>query len=154
MTTDEIYFELSDAGDIVRLEPIELIDYKSNLDWDRNWVKTKITVKGGAFSGQYQADIMTVDFEKFKQELSKLYDNLKGGAIFEDLEHALQLKILGDGNGHFKVQVTANDSPGIDSSKLGFTMAFDQTEIKSLVNQLDKITKAFPITGDFKIKNT
>lgn len=154
MTTDDIYFELSDAGDLVRLEPIELIDYKSDIDWDKNWIKTKITVKGGAFSGQYQADIMTVDFEKFKQELSKLYDNLKGCAIFDDLEHTLQLKILGDGNGHFEVLATANDHPGINSSKLSFTMAFDQTEIKRLVNQLDKITKTFPIIGDFKIKNT
>lgn len=151
---DELIFEIFDAGDIVKIEPLELIKYDSELDWDRNWIKTKITVKGGAFSGQYQADIMTVDFEKFKQELSKLYDNLKGGAIFEDLEHALQLKIQGDGIGHFEVQVTANDNPGINSSKLSFTMAFDQTEIKHLVNQLDKITKAFPITGDFKIKNT
>jgi hypothetical protein len=153
MTTDEIYFELSNGGDFVRLEPIELIDYKSSLDWDRNWIKTKIVIKGGAFSGQYQADIMTIDFEKFKQELSKLYDNLKGGAIFEDLEHALQLKILGDGNGHFEVKVKANDNPGIERSELSFTLTFDQTQIKDLVNQLDKITKVFPIVGDFKIKN-
>ena len=154
MTTDDIYFELSDAGDIVRLEPIKLIDEKSALDWDRNHITTKITLKGGAFSGQYQADIMTVDFEKFKQDLSKLYDNLNGSAVFEDIEHALQLKIKGDGNGHFEVNVKANDSPGIYGNELNFTMAFDQTQIKSLVNQLDKITKRFPITGDFKIKNT
>jgi len=74
--------------------------------------------------------------------------------LLDNLEHALQLKILGDGVGHFEVQVTANDNPDINSSNLSFTMAFDQTEIKNLVNQLDKITKAFPITGDFKIKNT
>jgi len=154
MTTDDIYFELSDAGNIVRLDPIKLVYENSTLDWDRNYIQTKITVKGGAFSGQYQAEIMTVDFEKFKQELRKLYDNLKGGAIFEDLEHALQLEIHGDGIGHFEVEVTANDKPGIDSSKLNFTMAFDQTEIERLVNQLDNITKAFPITGNFKIKNT
>ena len=154
MMTDEIYFELNNAGDFVRLEPLKLIDYKSTNEWDKNWIKTKITLKGGAFSGQYQADIMTVDFEKFKQELELLYDNLKGGLIFEDIEHAIQLRIFGDGNGHFEVIVTANDSPGIYSSELSYTMTFDQTEIKTLVNQLDKITKAFPITGDFKIKNT
>ena len=154
MTLGEIYFELKNAGDFVRLEPIELIDYKSNNDWDRNSIKTKITVKGGAFSGHYQADIMTVDFEKFKQDLDILYNNLKGGLIFENIEHAIQLQIVGDGNGHFEVKITANDSPGIYGNELRFTMAFDQTEIKTLVNQLDKITKRFPITGDSKIKNT
>lgn len=149
----EVYFELFDAGDIVRLEPIELINYDSNIDWDRNWVKTKVTVKGGKFSGHYSGDFMTVDFEKFKQELSRLYDNLKGIANFNDLEGYLELKITGDGIGHFEVDVKACDQPGINASVLTFTMGFDQTEIKNLVIQLDRITKQFPITGDFNIKN-
>lgn len=149
----EIYFELFDAGDIVRLEPIELIKYDSNIDWDRNWVKTNVTVKGGKFSGQYSGDFMTVDFEKFKQELSRLYDNLKGTANFNDLEGYLELKITGDGIGHFEVDIKACDQPGINASELTFTMGFDQTELKELVNQLDRITKQFPITGDFNIKN-
>lgn len=149
----EIYFEIFDAGDIVRLEPIELIKYNSELDWDKNWIKTQITIKGGKFSGQYSGDFMTVDFEKFKQELSKLYDNLKGTANFNDLEGYLELKITGDGIGHFEVNVKACDQPGVNASELTFTMGFDQTELKDLVNQLDRITKQFPIIGDFNIKN-
>jgi hypothetical protein len=148
----EIYFEIFDAGDLVRLEPIELIKYNSDVDWDKNWVKTKVTVKGGKFTGQYSGDFMTVDFEKFKQELSRLYDNLKGKASFNDLEGYLELKITGDGIGHFEVDVKACDQPGVNASELTFTMGFDQTELKELVNQIDRITKQFPITGDFKIK--
>ena len=149
----DIYFELFDAGDLVRLEPIELIKYDSDIDWDKNWVKTQVTVKGGKFSGQYSGEFMTVDFEKFKQELSRLYDNLKGTANFNDLEGYLELKIKGDGLGHFEVQVKACDQPGINGSELSFTMAFDQSELKELVNQFDRITRQFPIEGDFKIKN-
>ncbi len=149
----EVYFELFDDGDIVRLEPLELIKYYSDLDWDKNWIKTKVTVKGGKFSGQYSGDFMTVDFEKFKQELSQLYDNLKGTANFNDLEGYLELKIIGDGIGHFEVNVKACDQPGINASELTFTMGFDQTGLKELVNQLDRITKSFPIIGDFKIKS-
>ena len=151
---DELIFEIFDAGDIVKIEPLELIKYDSDLDWDKNWIKTRITVKGGPFSGQYTIDMMTIDFEKFKQELVRLYDDLSGAAVLEDIEQAITLKIKGDGIGHFQVDVTASANPGIYSSDLSFSMAFDQTEIKNLVNQLDKITKAFPITGDFKIKNT
>jgi hypothetical protein len=148
----EIYFELFDAGDFVRLEPMELIKYDSDIDWDQNWVKTKVTIKGGKFTGQYSGDFMTVDFEKFKQELSRLYDNLKGTANFNDLEGYIELKITGDGIGHFEVDVKACDQPGVNASELTFTMGFDQTELKELVNQLDRITKQFPITGDFKIE--
>ena len=149
----EIYFEIFDAGDIVRLEPIELIKYNSELDWDKNWIKTQVTIKGGKFSGQYSGDFMTVAFEKFKQELSQLYDNLHGTANFNDLEGYLELKITGDGIGHFEVNIKACDQPGVNASVVTFTMGFDQTELKDLVNQLDRITKQFPITGDFNIKN-
>jgi hypothetical protein len=149
----DLYFELFDAGDLVRLEPIELIEYNSKIDWDNNWVKTKVTVRGGKFSGQYTGEFMTVDFEKFKQELSGLYDNLKGSANFNDVEGFLELKIKGDGIGHFEVQVKACDQPGVNGSELTFAMAFDQTELKELVNQLDRITKQFPIRGDFQINN-
>lgn len=145
----EIYFEIFDAGDMVRLEPLELIKYDSDLDWDKNWVKTNVTVKGGKFSGQYSGDFMTVDFAKFKQELSLLYNNLKGTAKFNDLEGYLELKITGDGIGHFGVDVKACDHPGIYASELTFTMGFDQTVIKDLINQLDIITQQFPIIGDF-----
>ncbi|SRR5690606_25780648 len=149
----DIHFEIFDAGNLVRLEPIELIKYDSDIDWDQNWVKTKITVKGGNFSGHYPADILTVDFEKFQQELSQLYDNLKGTANFNDLEGFLELKIDGDGIGHFEVKVKACDHPGIYGSELTFKLTFDQTKLKELISQLDIITKQFPITGDLKIKN-
>lgn len=149
----EIYFELFDAGDIVRLEPLELVKCDSDLAWDRNWVKTKVTVKGGKFSGQYSGDFMTVDFEQFKQQLSQLCNGLKGAANFKDQEGYLELKIIGDGIGHFEVNVKACDQPGVNASELTFTMGFDQAALNELVNQLDRITKRFPIIGDIKIKN-
>jgi hypothetical protein len=151
-TREETCFEMFDAGDIVRLEPIELIDYGSDVDWDKNWVKTRVTIKSGKFSGQYKGDFMTVDFEKLKQELSRLYENLKGTADFADTEGYLELKIKGDGLGHFEVNVSACDQPTF-GNKLTFTMAFDQTTIKELVGQLDRITRQFPIIGNFNIKN-
>jgi hypothetical protein len=136
----DIYFELFDEGDIVRLEPLEFIYDDSDLDWDRNWIKTNVTIKGGKFSGQYTCEFMTVDFEKFKQELSRLNDNLQGTANFKDLEGYLELKITGDGIGHFEVAVKACDQPGVHASELTFTMGFDQTELKERVHQLDRIT--------------
>lgn len=148
----EIYFEISDAGDIVRLEPKRLVREGSEIDYDNNWIITTVTVKGGRFSGQFDAEFMTIDFEKFKQELRPLYDNLKGSATFSGLEGQLELKIVGDGIGHFEVCVLASDEPGY-GGQLSFTMGFDQTSIKELVHQLDTITKKFPINGDFKIKN-
>lgn len=151
-TVEELCFSLQDSGNIVHLEPIERINYESSIDYDKNWIKTKITLKGGVFFGQYVADIMTIDFERFKQELYVLYDKLDGKATFADLENALKVEIQGNGIGHFEVKVTAHDKPSFGAN-LNFTMCFDQTCIKLLVHQLDEITKRFPIIGDFNIKN-
>lgn len=149
----EIYFELFDAGDIVRLDPIEVVKYHSNIDWEKNCVKTKVTVKGGKFAGQYLGAFLTVDFERFRQELSRLCNDLKGTANFSDLKGYLKLKIVGDGIGHFDVNVKACDQPGVNASELTFSMGFDQTELNDLINQLNKITKRFPVTGDFKLED-
>ena len=148
----ELLFEIKDSGEFVRLEPLKLINYKSDIDWDKNWVKTIVTVKGGSFSGKFEADIMTTDYEILKQEFRKLYDNLKGGFHFSDLERYVDITIKGDGIGHFNVEVTACDKPG-NGSELAFELNFDQTQIKELVYQLESITKKFPIVGDFNIKN-
>lgn len=148
----ETYFEIFDGGDIIRVEPYQAIKYDSALDWDRNWIKTKITVKGGAFSGHYVADFMTTDFELLKRDFKKLDKDFNGTATFEPLEGQLKLNISGDGLGHFEVKCIAQDQPGIGGT-LSFTMSFDQTELTRLKTELDKITKAFPISGDMTIKN-
>ena len=148
----DLYFEILDGGDLVRLEPIQLCDDISQLDWDKNWVRTKVTVKGGVFSGQFTADFMTTDFELFKQDLRNLDKDFKGTAKLEPLEGQLLLNISGDGLGHFEVKCKATDQTGY-GGKLSFTLSFDQTELSRLINELDNITRAFPIKGDFTIRN-
>lgn len=148
----ELYFEISDAGDLIRVEPFRLTFPSAELDWDRNWVKTNVTVKGGVFSGQFVTEFMTTDFEIFKQQLKKLDRDFNGTAKFEPLEGQLVLNINGDGLGHFELNCEATPEPHLGQT-LSFFINFDQTQIKEYVRQLDKITKRFQIDGDFKIKN-
>lgn len=148
----EIYFEIFDGGDMIRVEPYQAIKDGSALDWDRNWIKTKVTIKGGVFSGQYVADFMTTDFELLKRDFKKLERDFNATANFEPLEEQLKLNISGDGLGHFEVKCIAQDQPGVGGT-LSFVLSFDQTEIARLIDELDKITKAFPISGDMTLKN-
>jgi hypothetical protein len=146
------YFEIFDTANLIRVEPIKSYDGDSQLDWDRNWIRTKVIIKGGAFNGKYDADFMTTDFELLKRDIKNLDKNFSGIAKFEPLEGQLKLLIVGDGLGHFKVDCTATEDSSLGST-LNFSLTFDQTELSRLINELDKITKAFPITGDMKIKN-
>ena len=145
--------EIRGSGNSIAIQAISLINYNSNLDWDKNWVKTKITATGGVFSGTYEADLTTFDFENLKQDLNSLYENLNGEIEFSDLEGFLKLEIKGDNTGNFNIQVTCNDQPGIYTSELVFEINFDQTYIKNLVNKLNNITRQFPIVGNFENKN-
>lgn len=120
------------------------------MDWDKNWIRTVITVQGGVFSGRYNADLTTLDFDNLKCDLEKLYENLGGEMEFDDLEVFLSLKIVGDGTGNFVAEITCNDTPDINSSELKFQISFDQTYIKDMLRSLDQITKRYPIIGDFK----
>jgi hypothetical protein len=150
---DEIYFEITDGPDIIKIEPLHWTHPNSDNDWDKNWIRSKITVKGGAFRGQFGCDLMTTDFELFKRELKKTYDFLKGKAEFKTLEEQIQIKIEGDGLGHFTVDCEVMDDAGT-GNKLNISMAFDQTQIPDLVRHLDKIIKQFPIQGtELKVVN-
>ncbi|MFD2892801.1 hypothetical protein ACFS5J_12345 [Flavobacterium chuncheonense] len=144
---EEIFFEIYDSGDFIRLKPINYNNYNSEMDWDKNWIKTKVEIKAGNFVGEYIAEFMTVDFENFEKQFSKLYENLKGIAVFNDLESYLELKIVGDGIGHFEVSVSACDKSGFKSSILKYILDFDQTDLQRMNIQLRKIINKFPIVG-------
>ena len=150
---ENLFFEIKSLGNFLKIEVLNLVNENSELDWDNNWINCKIYVSGGAFSGNYSAEIMTFEFEKFKHDLNSLYENLNGTAEFQEIENYIIVKVKGDGIGHFNAEIICFDYPGIDSAKLEFEIYFDQTFIKEIVNQLNQITKEFPITGDFKIQN-
>mgnify|MGYP003110328123 CR=1 FL=1 len=153
MTSNEnIYFELKDSGDFIRIELMNLNYPNAELDWDKNWIASKVIVNAGGFSGQFECDLMTTDFEKFKQSLSLLYNKLDGLSSFDTMEGQVEIKIKGDGIGHFEADCSVMDDAGM-GNKLDFKISFDQTIIPELVNQLNDITKAYPISGDLKIKN-
>lgn len=150
---ENLFFEISNQGNSIKIETLYLIKYDSEIDYDRNWIQCKVIVSGGAFSGEYISDLMTTDFEKFKHELNSLYTNLNSVAEFYDLESAVNIKIKGDGIGHFNAEIICNDSPGIETAQLKYEIDFDQTFIKGIVKQLNDITRKFPIKGDFNIQN-
>jgi hypothetical protein len=146
-------FELIDHDFSLRIEPIKYMFPDDQTDQGKNLVYTKIIINAGGFKAEYHAKIMTLDYEKFKQELRKLYNNLNGFAGFDCFDGYLTMKIQGDGLGHFTADCSASDNPGFEQRELIFYLHFDQTQINDLVSQLSSITKEYPIKGDFRIKN-
>ena len=149
MNEENIFLEIEESGDFIRIELIDFSHPNAELDWDKNWVSGFVNVKAGAFSGVFKADFMTVDFVSFKNKLAKLYDKLNGIATFHTLESQVEIKIVGDGIGHLKAECEVMDYAGT-GNKLVFEINFDQTHIPKILNQLEKITKKFPKIGELK----
>ncbi|HEX8546197.1 MAG TPA: hypothetical protein VF691_04500 [Cytophagaceae bacterium] len=144
METELPYFEITDAGDLIRIELLGALHKDTELTWDMNWLKSVVTVKGGQFQGKYEAEFMRGDFSSFYKGLKRIYSDLKGSANFNCLEDQLEITFNGDGFGHFEIKCIAMDQPGV-GGRLEFTMGIDQTYLPTLFRQLQLITDKFPV---------
>lgn len=147
MDQEFLFFELKDSGNSLRLTVLKPSYPTSVEDWDKNYLDVKITANTGAFSGEFNTNFMTTDFENFKQQLRRLYDNLKGTANFGGYEHSDMIKVTGDGIGHLNAECKLLES-SIPLNELTFELSFDQTYLPNIIDQLNQITREHPIIGD------
>jgi carbon monoxide dehydrogenase subunit G len=113
---------------------------------DGNWLNAKVLVKAGSFKGAINGQIRADELAFFRDELTKLYKSLSGSAKFSTMEEWLSLKIAGDGKGHFTLTGEIMDEVGLGNI-LKFKFDFDQTFIPKVLNDLEKVIKAFPVLG-------
>lgn len=153
MEQEPTFFELSDPGNFLRVTVLGLSHPNATDDWDRNWINCRFEAKSGGFTGNFEGTLMTTDIESFKQQLKRVYSSLKGTANLESLENYLSIVLTGDGIGHLEARCTLRES-NLPLNELTFELEFDQTFLPNIMNQLNNITRTFPITGNFSsLKN-
>ncbi len=114
--------------------------------WDANWLSVGIRVKSGAFQGRFPASFQTTDLLGLASELTRLYGALEGAAKFRTLEDQLSLDFKVDNLGQIHVSGLARDMAGIGNC-LTFEMSFDQTLLQNSLEQLARLTRAYPYRG-------
>ena len=149
MIDENIYVEISRNGNFIRIELIGLSHESAELNWDKNWITGCVKLKAGGFSGEFNAEFMTMDFIQFQEQLEFLYNNLSENANLKTLEDQVEIKIIGDGIGHLEAECVVMDSAGF-GNKLKFEIAFDQTFLPKIINQLKQITSKFPKIGELE----
>jgi hypothetical protein len=138
-------FDLKYSENYISIEPLGYVYMDSEDAYSRNLISTRIIFTAGKFHGDYIGEFETADYAYFKEGLVRINVDLNGFARFDGLEPYLTLKIQGDGLGHFKCDCSAIHNPGYDQTELTFVLHFDQTQIPTLVKQLDSILNEFPI---------
>ncbi|MDF2477074.1 MAG: hypothetical protein K0S24_2557 [Sphingobacterium sp.] len=142
---DDFTIGLQSGDKSISINVIGLLIIDTTSNWDKNWLRAKISVQAGAFGGTYDADLTTFDFENFKQDLNLLYENLNSEIKFKDLEGYLYMKIKGNGLGNINAEISCSNDPGINDATLHFELNFDQTYIKPVIQKLKNITNKYPV---------
>lgn len=143
---DENAFIISDSGNTLVIKPYRRTHPECTDYWDGNWVRTKIDLRVGCFQASVDADLRVDELASFRNQLDVIYNELKGEAQLTSLEHWIELRILGDGLGHFDVRGSLRDEPSF-GNVLHFRLYFDQTSIPEMITNLDRIFESFPIFG-------
>lgn len=142
-----VAFELGRSeGDRLAVSPRGRLHPEASDYWDGNWVDADVTIRAGAFRGAFEAQFRTNEFERFRDGLRTLHEELIGRATFDPIEPWLRIDIVGDGRGHLHADCQACDSPGI-GNRLHFALDFDQTDLPPLPRELDVVCRAFPVVG-------
>jgi len=134
------YLELNGTGNFIRLDLYDRTYSNADLDWDRDWIRSNVSLKAGGFQGQFQAQLRTSDFIHFKVELVQLYSTLKGTATFNTLEEQVKISVVGDGVGHIVAHCLAMDCAGA-GNRLSFEIELDQSYLPEVIGQLDSIVR-------------
>lgn len=115
--------------------------------WDGNWLACRIDVSAGAFAGAVGANLRVDELERFLEDVSRLYESLKGEARLVTTEDQLELVLRGDGRGHVACTGRVQDERE-PRNALAFTLEIDQTHLSDVRNQLGELLRQFPLRGE------
>jgi hypothetical protein len=111
---------------------------------DDNWLRARVTVHAGAFSGAYDAAFLTEELVQFRRQLETLYQSLRGEAKFTTLEEQLSLRLSGNSRGEILLRGIAVDIAGT-GNRLEFQITLDQTHLHRVLDELREVIARFPI---------
>ncbi|HJT77705.1 MAG TPA: hypothetical protein VJ739_10935 [Gemmataceae bacterium] len=113
---------------------------------DANWLRAQVEVAAGGFYGSVTGNVRAEEIAGFHEQLSRVFDSLKGTAEWKTLEDWLSIAVTADHGGHMRFDCRLQDQPGIGNT-LRCTLEFDQTFIRPLLGDLRRAMQEFPVLG-------
>ncbi len=113
--------------------------------WDRDSVLVTAELRCNGLQGSCEGELRAEDFVLFREGLQQLYSRLEGEAALMPRDPWLAVRIRALGLGHFAVSCEMREGPGF-ANCLAVRLDFDQTEIPRMLQALDGIVAAYPVT--------
>jgi hypothetical protein len=114
-----------------------------NVD-DANWLKCRVTVNLGYFTGEYPGAFETSDFVRFRDGLEKILSTMGGMASFETCEEALNCTIEMRGSGTARIKGKAQIHQNV-AATLSFSFESDQSFIAQTLREVEAIIAEYPV---------
>lgn len=113
-------------------------------DSDANWLRSKVRVVVGPFSGEVDAALTTQDFVYFERELTEMLRTLHGKATFQTDEDWLRFEIGLGSRGTATVSGVVK-SAGVSQASLRFSFETDQSFLAQTKRALAEVAAHFPV---------
>jgi hypothetical protein len=111
---------------------------------DANWLKCRVAVNLGCFTGDYPTAFETSDFVRFRDGLKTVLSATSGSASFLTCEEALSCTIEMKKNGTARIKGVAQ-AHGHTTSVLSFSFESDQSFLAKTLRELESVAEQFPV---------
>jgi hypothetical protein len=126
---------------------IEVLGYENTAatnESDANWLKSRIRIVAGPFSGELDASLTTQDFVYLERELTDVLRTFEGKATFQTDEDWLYFQIEMGSRGAAIISGALKANSGSRTS-LSFSFETDQSYLTQTKHALAQVLKCFPI---------
>lgn len=111
---------------------------------DANWLRSRVSVVAGPFSGRFDAALTTQDFARFARELANMLRTLQGTAAFQTDEEWLSFEVVMGPRGTCTVSGAAKTTAGSRAS-LRFAFESDQSWVAQTLRAVAEVVDSFPV---------
>ncbi len=102
------------------------------------WLQAMVCFEQDNFRANFKTSLMLNELYFFRDQLELLQKNLKGEAVFENIERNINLKLATDGLGHIEIDGTLWHPNNWDL-KTSFVIKSDQTFLPDLILECKEI---------------
>ena len=122
-------------------------NYPDSMDfWDANWIASVIHLEIPGYMVHFEADLRTDELRDFVDELRSMNENLGGTAILKNLDSYIYLEGAMDLRGKISWNIETC-YPAEIGAELTCDFESDQTYLRILIDELDRVLEAYPVLG-------
>lgn len=132
-----------DKGEL-RLQVLDYENTRAKIADDANWLRAKLDVKAGPFSGTISCGLTAIELNRLYQEISAATEALKDVVNFQSMEGNLSIQLEFQRTGTATLRGVITPYPA-EANALHYEFHTDPISLEAAVQGLKRLVDHFPI---------